>query len=92
MDKPEIFGMVVLFVSVAIVLWALCKYEPKVDAWGDPLDSWEAEQRRRRASVYGYDECPQCGNHTLLDGRCDTCKLDSGNPKAKVGSPASSSK
>lgn len=73
MNKSEAFGLLVLCVAVAIVVIAIWRYEPKKDAWGSPLDSWEAEQRRRRASVYGYELCPTCGNVSLLDGKCHLC-------------------
>ncbi len=73
MSKSEIFGLLVLLVATATVLVCLWRYEPKKDEWGSPLDSWEAEQRRRRASVYGYETCPSCGNASMLDGKCHVC-------------------
>lgn len=45
-----------LVFSFATLVVAVITDSRRRDEWGDPLDSWEAEQRRRRASVHGTAE------------------------------------
>lgn len=69
-----VFGMIAIFVVTTALLkisyfWYHGSFEET------KLESWDEEQKRRRASLEGCSLCRECGNYTLVTsiGYCKTC-------------------